>query len=247
MQSAYIPAGCRTASRAGRSLRSGFTLIELLVVMAIISTLASLLMPALSTARERARRTSCMNNMRQLGMALMMYSDINGGSMMPNYPDLSNGRHSFYLHTGAEMGPFGILFKSGMTAREPRLFWCPNAGNARHPDSGPINMVSPKTGFDHFLANDTNPSTYDKGIVSYCKAGTDMNGSQASINLIMDMNLPNQAILIEFLEHHREGVNVMFYDTHVEFKLTDKANFGSLWAFDAKPFEAVMDTSMHFE
>jgi len=59
------------------TVRRGFTLIELLVVIAVIAILVSLLLPAVQQARESARRSSCKNNLKQLGLALHNYHDIN--------------------------------------------------------------------------------------------------------------------------------------------------------------------------
>mgnify|MGYP006292845805 CR=1 FL=1 len=112
--------------------RSGFTLIELLVVMGIIAILAAMLMPALQRAREAAKRTSCLNNLKQLGGGLAMFKKDKG--QLPQHCNVfprncvNKTPHPREIDGWAQLWPGYI--------GSPALFWCPSDTNDVKPEYG---------------------------------------------------------------------------------------------------------------
>src|SRR5262245_57471883 len=88
----------RLPVRAGTSPgRSGFTLIELLVVIAIIALLAAILFPVFAQAREKARQTSCLSNLKQLSHAMLMYAQDYDGLFVPVIARPNRQEKNLYL------------------------------------------------------------------------------------------------------------------------------------------------------
>lgn len=123
-----------------RSARKGFTLVELLTVIAIIAVLAAILFPVITNARERGRKTNCMSNLNQLGVAFQTYVQDTGG-FLPTWCITHNGGPVPYTPQPPDAiknkpDPSVITWdlSLGSYIRDDRILLCrsnPNNANAR--------------------------------------------------------------------------------------------------------------------
>lgn len=107
---------------------NGFTLIELLVVIAIIAILAGMLLPALSRARDSAKSTSCVSNLKQLAQAANFYSQDSNDFILPDDIALAAKRTSGITYTGEQKNYYYYNYLSSTGyLRKSRVFMCPGA------------------------------------------------------------------------------------------------------------------------
>jgi prepilin-type N-terminal cleavage/methylation domain-containing protein len=150
---APCPGPFRRAGRANRacsSVHRAFTLIELLAVIAIIAILAALLLPALTSARQKARKTACLSNLRQVGVGVILYAGDNLGNIpygpkagaftspMDFYPSTGAPTSLISLGMGAPVG-LGLLLNQHLSA-QPKVLFCPGSDQSMNADTQLANV-----------------------------------------------------------------------------------------------------------
>jgi prepilin-type N-terminal cleavage/methylation domain-containing protein len=134
---AYMPLAMRPTDRR-RVNSTGFTLLELLVVVAIAGVLMALLLPALSQAKEKSRRSVCSENIRQILVALTIYGDAQeNGPFLPPATDNQNDYHSIVL------SDFTFSSITNYLSGESNSLYCPNLAYS----TGTMGGYNPQKGY----------------------------------------------------------------------------------------------------
>lgn len=210
-----------------------FTLIELLVVIAIISILASLLLPALKSARESSKRIVCASNLKQLGLANSQYVDDNNSYMYP-------AKSSYGIWLQADTGePWGMGFLAvNNYMQNGEVFYCPSAEKA--PDAGwdvgrftkayyegnfnknNVSVGSTYTYNVSWLANTAiaHKNIFDGGSDKWYRIGA---AAKANYPLLADAWI-NFSATQRYINHKKAALNACYLDNHVKWlPIKDKA------------------------
>lgn len=205
--------------------RTAFTLIELLVVIAIIAILAAILFPAFARARENARRASCLSNTKQIGLAVLQYSQDYDEKLPPGY----SGNSAQPLWWYEILTPY---------LKSTQIYYCPSDSNSNSTATLSVVNVSYGWNFQPLTQQACTPSGWGCGGVSLARIQNtaetillgDRSNAGADGNLFIHWS--NSTYFPE--ARHLEGANFAFADGHSKwFKLPGKIiGDSTLWDLD---------------
>ena len=194
----------------------GFTLIELLVVIAIISILAAILFPAFARARENARRTSCLSNLKQIGLGMLMYTQ----DYDEKFPPLGGAAPGCSTDFGASSNAWGRNLMPYI--KSVQLFVCPSDSRTLTYDPG--NSMS-SYGINMSLADGTTFPGVNSGGKSVAVVANpaqvlmwlDDNSTTNQYSSIDCQNYFRSFQNLTATKRHLEGMNFNFVDGHAKW------------------------------
>jgi len=222
--------------------RDGFTLIELLVVIVIIAVLAAFLFPVFSRAREAARRSTCLSNLKQIGLAALMYANNNDG-FFPPYHNQYGHIDTIGSHSSPTPDPkplFDALAEFIGQKNSGGIWFCPSdhLAGRNTPNERDQNHSSGVPTCNHlyssyvFIPFEAFPSPMGKSLLQTSQrepsnmlfAYDDPFGDGPAFEYdekdkIWKLHFDPPSVLSG---NHDEGANCLFYDGHVKFFLYGK-------------------------
>jgi prepilin-type N-terminal cleavage/methylation domain-containing protein/prepilin-type processing-associated H-X9-DG protein len=227
--------------------RRALTLVELLVVISVIAILAALLLPALAAGQQKARKTACLSNLRQVGLAIILYANDNGGNLpygpkagaftspLDLYPSTGAPTSLISLSGGEPVG-LGLLLQ--LLKSQPKVLFCPGSDQPWDAATQLTNVGTGQAQCSFYYRHAGNTQVFDPvgttgpGPLKLDALAANRNG-QPIRALVMDTQFVCASGMATFgiftSTHHQERLsNILFADGHA----LSRSNIGRRFTVD---------------